>query len=92
MRPRPAFDTLRARIAQIEAGSRVRRGVLPFGVASIDTRLPEGGLALGALHEVAGGADGAVDGAAAALFTAGIVARTSGVVLWCVTRACSPRL
>ncbi len=87
MRPRPAFDTLRARIAQIEAGSRVRRGVLPFGVASIDMRLPEGGLALGALHEVAGGADGAVDGAAAALFTAGIVARTSGVVLWCVTRA-----
>ena len=76
MRPRPAFDTLRAHIAQIEAGSRVRRGVLPFGVAAIDTRLPEGGLALGALHEVAGGADGAVDGAAAALFAAGIVART----------------
>ena len=86
MRPRPAFDTLRAHIAQIEAGSRVRRGVLPFGVAAIDTRLPEGGLALGALHEVAGGADGAVDGAAAALFAAGIVARTHGAVLWCVTR------
>jgi hypothetical protein len=34
--------------------------------------LPEGGLALGALHEVAGGGNGAVDGAAAALFTAGI--------------------
>ena len=49
-------------------------------------RLPEGGLALGALHEVAGGADGAVDGAAAALFAAGIVARTGGIVLWCVTR------
>lgn len=33
---RPAFDTLRARIAQIEAGSRVRQGPLPFGVATID--------------------------------------------------------
>jgi protein ImuA len=86
MRPRSAFDQLRARIARIEAGSRVRRGVLPFGVAAMDARLPDGGLALGALHEVAGGADGAVDGAAAALFTAGIVARTDGMVLWCVTR------
>ena len=86
MRPRPAFEELRARIARIEAGQRVQRGVLPFGVAAMDARLPEGGLALGALHEVAGGADGAVDGAAAALFAAGIVARTTGTVLWCVTR------
>ena len=86
MRPRPAFEELRARIARIEAGQRVQRGVLPFGVAAIDARLPDGGLALGALHEVAGGADGAVDGAAAALFAAGIVARTTGTVLWCVTR------
>jgi protein ImuA len=82
MRPRPELDMLRARIAQIEAGSRPRRGVLPFGVAAMDTCLPGGGLALGALHEVAGGADGAV----AALFTAGIVARTGGMVLWCVAR------
>jgi protein ImuA len=86
MRPRPELDMLRARIAQIEAGGRPRRGVLPFGVAAMDMRLPGGGLALGALHEVAGGADGAVDGAAAALFTAGIVARTGGMVLWCVAR------
>ena len=84
--PRRALDALRARIAEIEAGGRARRGVLPFGVPAIDARLPDGGLALGALHEVAGGADGAVDGAAAALFAAGIVARTSGTVLWCVTR------
>jgi protein ImuA len=56
--------------------------VLPFGVTAMDMRLPGGGLALGALHEVAGGADGA----AAALFAAGIVARTSGMVLWCVAR------
>lgn len=41
---------------------------------------------LGALHEVAGGGNGALDGAAAALFSAGIAARTAGKVLWCVTR------
>src|SRR5688572_5461536 len=84
--PRPVLGALRARIAQIETGGRVRAGVLPFGVAAIDARLPDDGLALGALHEVAGGADGAVDGAAAALFAAGIVARTNGMVLWCETR------
>jgi hypothetical protein len=43
-------------------------------------------LALGALHEVAGGGNGAIDGAAAVLFAAGIAARTRGRVLWCVTR------
>jgi protein ImuA len=43
-------------------------------------------LALGALHEVAGGGHGAIDGAAAALFAAGVAARTWGKVLWCITR------
>jgi protein ImuA len=59
--------------------------VLPFGLKAIDQHLP-GGLALGALHEVAGGGDGAIDGAAAALFAAGVAARTRGKVLWCLTR------
>jgi hypothetical protein len=60
--------------------------VLPFGVEAIDQHLPEGGLALGALHEVAGCGNGAIDGAAAGLFTAGIAARTRRQVLWCVAR------
>mgnify|MGYP000376090475 CR=1 FL=1 len=81
MPPRPALDTLRARIAAIEVGSRVRREVLPFEVAALDACLPGGGLARGALHEVAGGADGVGDGAAATLFAAGIVARAGGQVL-----------
>lgn len=85
-RPQPAIEALRARIRRIEAAGRPRHAVLPFGLAAIDAALPGGGLALGALHEVAGGGAGAVDGAAAALFAAGIVARTSGPVLWCVTR------
>ena len=36
----------------------------------------------GALHEIAGGGNGAVDGAAAAPFAAGIAARTQGRVPW----------
>lgn len=43
-------------------------------------------MARGTLHEVAGGGNGAIDGAAAALFAAGIAARTKGKVLWCITR------
>jgi hypothetical protein len=80
------IDALRERIQRREGGARHERAVLPFGIKAIDERLPEGGLALGALHEVAGGGNGAIDGAAAALFAAGIAARTRGRVLWCVTR------
>src|ERR1700719_3958313 len=53
---------------------------------AIDRHLPGRGLALIALHELAGGGHGAIDGAAAALFAAGIAARTRGKVLWCITR------
>ena len=77
---------LRAGIAAIEAGRRQVREVLPFGLQVVDSRLPGGGLVLGALHEVAGGGAGAVDGAVASLFVAGIAARTNGKVLWCITR------
>src|SRR6202162_4847715 len=80
------LNALRARIQRLEGGSARPRTVLPFGIKAIDQHLPEGGLALGALHEVAGGGNGAIDGAASALFTAGIAARTQGQVLWCVTR------
>jgi len=77
---------LREQIERIEGKQMSTRSVLPFGVEAIDRHLPGGGLALGALHEIAGGANGAIDGAAAALFAAGVVARTKGKVLWCVTR------
>lgn len=82
----PAIAELRQRIERLEGVRGGRRAVLPFGVREVDRRLPEGGLALGCLHEVAGGGNGAVDGAAAALFAAGVAARTKGRVLWCVTR------
>lgn len=76
---------LRQQIQTLD-GSQSRAGALPFGLSEVDRRLPGGGLAMGALHEIAGDARGAVDGAAAALFAAGIAARTTGQVLWCVTR------
>ncbi|CAN7294482.1 ImuA family protein [Pararhizobium sp. LjRoot235] len=77
---------LRERIQHLEGGAVRSRTVLPFGVPAIDSVLPSGGLAYGALHEVAGGGSGTVDGAAAALFVAGIAARTKGKIVWCLTR------
>jgi hypothetical protein len=83
---RSGIEELRERIRRLESAVGRRRLVLPFGLKAIDRHLPGGGLALGALHEVAGGGHGAIDGAAAALFAAGIAARLRGRVLWCLTR------
>ena len=87
MRPQLAIEALRERIATIEGRARRTNAVLPFGLPALDSRLPGGGLSLGALHEIAGGGNGALDGAAAALFAAGIAARTKGKVLWCIVRS-----
>ncbi|BCW88260.1 Protein ImuA [Alphaproteobacteria bacterium SO-S41] len=86
MRSPPAIDALREKVRKLETAERRTIDVLPFGVGAIDAKLPTHGLSLGALHEIAGGGNGAVDGAAAALFTAGIAARTRGPVLWCLVR------
>jgi protein ImuA len=80
------MKALRAQIESIEASRKRVKEVLPFGLPLVDSRLPGGGLALGALHEIAGGGNGAIDGAAAALFVAGIAARVKGKTLWCLTR------
>ena len=77
---------LRDRIRQFDGRAARDRAVLPFGISEIDDRLPGGGLALASLHEVCGGGNDAVEGAAAMLFAAGIAARTRGQVLWCLTR------
>ena len=76
-----ALDALRRQVRLIELADCATGQVLPFGVPAIDERLPGNGLAMGALHEVAGGADGALHGAAAASFAAGILARAEGPVL-----------
>src|SRR6266702_6993806 len=64
---------LRDQIRHIEQAAR--HGVLPFGVALLDDALPGGGLALGAVHEITGAGGDEEDGAAAAGFAAGILAR-----------------
>ena len=79
---------LRQTIARIEQGGAVRsaKTVLPFGHPALDAVLPGGGLAWGALHEVAGAGPEIEHGAAATLFIAGILARGTGTVLWAVER------
>lgn len=79
-------EELRERIAHLEGSTRRKAVILPFGVREIDSALPGGGLAFGALHEFAGGGTDTVNGAAAALMVAGIAARTKGKILWCLTR------
>lgn len=86
MRPEPfhaaAVASLRAEIARVEGGRRAERPALPFGVAALDARLPQGGLAFGALHEATSGLEDEACAAAATLFVAGVAARAGGRVLW----------
>jgi len=84
------LDDLRAAIARIErhgaATAPAAGTVLPFGHSDLDAHLPGGGLALGALHELAGTGPDVEHGAAAALFVAGVLARLPGLVLWVLER------
>ena len=82
MREPSALAELRARIAELE-GSAARQAAIPFGVDALDRYLPGGGLAAGALHEVAGSVD-LPDDASATIFLAGILARVDGPVFWCL--------
>jgi protein ImuA len=82
MRQPHIIEDLRARVALIE-GVGARHAHIPFGVATIDEQLPGGGIAGGALHEIAGSPDIA-DDASATIFLAGILARIEGPIFWCL--------
>ncbi len=83
-RPRPCLDALRATLAP----SHAVWPAIPFGVPPLDAALPGGGLARGALHEVAGSGPEVEHAAAAALFVGGILARLPGPpVLWVLQQA-----
>lgn len=84
----PSLTELRASIERLERASAGQRpfAVHAFGHPGLDAALPGGGLPLGALHEMCGTDEGSDWGAAAALFTAGILARLPGPVLWVVPR------
>jgi protein ImuA len=83
--PSAVLAALRGRIQALERPCARTERVHPFGIAALDAHLPEGGLALGALHEIAGGGADAVPAAAATLFVAGMLARLAGgrPVVWC---------
>ncbi|MGI4745498.1 MAG: hypothetical protein ACRYFY_05565, partial [Janthinobacterium lividum] len=78
------LTALRAQVAALERGTIRHRAeaVLPFGIAAVDLHLPGGGLALGAVHEIAGAGPEVEQAAAPALFAAGLLARRPGPVLW----------
>lgn len=86
-------EQLHASLERIERGGASHRACrgLPFGAPAIDAALPGGGLALGALHEVAGAGPDTEHGAAAARFAAGVLARAADTapcaqVLWAIER------
>ncbi|WGF87627.1 ImuA family protein [Marinivivus vitaminiproducens] len=82
----PVLLDLRRRVRALERpGSAGRQAALPFGIGAIDAHLPAGGLALGCLHEVVSGGRDRAQGALAARFVAGILARLEGPVLWCLS-------
>jgi protein ImuA len=84
----PALAALRCRILALERPTAHARGAHPFGIAALDAHLPEGGLALGALHDISGGGPDAIHAAAATMFIAGILARLApSPVVWCAATA-----
>jgi protein ImuA len=81
---REVIEDLRRQIDRLHGGSPSRKS-LPFGVAPIDRHLPgKKGLALGTLHEVIEHGPASEFAGTATLFTAGILARLKGPVLWCL--------
>ena len=82
------FRAIRAKIAALESGTRAQAGVLPFGDASLDDRLPGGGLPLGRWHEIVGVGLEAETSAAPAAFAA-LMARPlarRGEAVWVLRR------
>lgn len=75
---------LRRYLERVEGHGRGESEVLPFGLAAIDALLPHGGLPRGHLHEAIEGGAASHYAGLATLFAAGIVARMSGPVLWCL--------
>jgi protein ImuA len=81
------LSSLRAAVRALESpAGRGEGAVLSFGIAAVDARLADGGLAVAALHEAAGAQDGLPDEAAATLFLASLAARRAGPVLWALAR------
>jgi protein ImuA len=81
-RPPAAVAALARELARLEGGPARTRPVAALGADALDAALPGGGLALAAVHEVAG--------TSAAGFTAALAGRVAaarqGLVVWCQHR------
>lgn len=80
--PAATLRQLRERISRLDGSATLRGGVVRLGLPEVDSRLPGGGLAAAALHEVAGAGAQVEHGAAATLLVAGLLAPLPGKVLW----------
>ena len=77
------LEELRVQVARLEGhGTGHTHAVIPFGVPALDAGVPGGGIAMGALHEIAGAGPDVEHASAAALLVAGILANTAGPILW----------
>src|SRR6516162_502014 len=82
--PQTPIADLRQWLALMEADGRSAASVLPFDIPQVDAHVPGGGLALGHFHEVSEGGAASEYAGLATLFAAGIAARLTGPVLWCL--------
>lgn len=82
--PPIAIAELRRTLERMETHGQTAGASKPFGVPALDERLPGHGLALGHLHEIIEGGPASEYASLASLFTAGILARLPGPVLWCL--------
>jgi protein ImuA len=82
--PPIAVAELRRLVERMESHGSSWAGSLPFGIPELDDHLPGEGLQRGHLHEVVEGGPASSYAALATLFTAGILARLPGPVLWCL--------
>lgn len=76
------LDLLRQRIKTFESGNRAHQLVLPLGISEIDAVLPDGGLRLGAVHEIVTKGKAAATGFCAIL--AAKLSSIRGPILWCL--------
>ena len=82
--PQTRIADLHQWLARMEAHGRAAASVLPFDIPEVDAHVPGGGLALGHFHEVIAGGAASEYAGLATLFAAGIAARLTGPVLWCL--------
>src|SRR5580700_9892707 len=77
-----------AELRRLMPGMGEERKALPFGLGTIDSHLPDGGLTCGALHEVVPAAEACI--AAAFGFVAAMLGRLSSINNSAARTACSP--